>query len=216
MLKEEDKLEIQKRLKDMKDPVRLTLFTQKLDQGCQYCTETETLLKELAELSDKIELNMLNFVTDTEAKERYGIERIPSIIIEDTQDYGIRYYGIPSGYEFATLLETVISMSKNEFGLPDELRKKVEAIDKPVHIQVFVTPTCPYCPGAAFTGYKLARYNELITADTIEVSEFPGLGQKYQVMGVPKVVINEEHSFEGALPDEQFIEKVTEAAAQQE
>jgi len=211
MLRDEDKKEISKRLADMKDPVKMVLFTQKLDSNCQYCNETETLLNEVAELSDKLELQVLNFVSDKEAKEKYNVDKIPALIVQNEVDYGIRFYGIPSGYEFATLLEVILSVSAKDSGFSEEAKNKIKTINKPVHIQVFVTPTCPYCPSAAFMGYKLAQENENITADTVEVSEFPDLGQKYSVMGVPKIVINEDHSFEGALPEDMYIEKVLEA-----
>jgi len=208
MLREEDKTEIRKRLEDMKNPVKMVLFTQKVAAECQYCADTETLLTEVAELSDKLELEILNFVNDQEAKEKYNVDKIPALIIQNEKDYGIRFYGIPSGYEFATLLEIILAVSEGSSGLSDEAKEAVKKIDKPLHIQVFVTPTCPYCPRAVIMGYFLAMENDLITSDTVEVSEFPHLGQKYEVMGVPKIVMNEDHSFEGALPENLFIEQV--------
>ena len=208
MLRDEDKTEIRKRLEDMKNPVKIVLFTQKVAAECQYCSETETLLNEVTELSDKLELEVLSFVSDKEAKEEYNVDKIPALIIRNEKDYGIRYYGIPSGYEFATLLEIVLAVSEGSSGLSDDAKETIKKINKPLHIQVFVTPTCPYCPRAAIMGYFLAMENEFITSDTIEVSEFPQMGQKYEVMGVPKIVMNEDHSFEGALPEPQFIEQV--------
>lgn len=211
MLKDEDKKQIQDRLMDMTDSVKLVFFTQKLAGACQYCTETEQLLKEVSGLSEKLELQILNFITDKEQVESYGIDKIPATVIEGNKDYGIRFYGIPAGYEFATFLDVILLVSSGSSGISSNFQKEIQEIQKPVHIQVFVTPTCPYCTRAALTAQQLAIESEMIKVGIVEVTEFPQLAQKYGVMGVPKIVINEKHSFEGALPENLFVEHVLNA-----
>ncbi|MFC1569598.1 thioredoxin family protein [bacterium] len=206
MLNEEDKKQIQIQLEKMVNPVLLNFFTQQLVGACQYCLETERLLKELTELSNLLTLNIFNFVTDKDQVQASKIDKIPAIVIQAEKDVGIRFYGIPTGYEFASFLQLILMLSQNSSGLSDVLIKRLDQIQSPVHIQVFVTPTCPYCTRAASTAYQFAMENDHISADVIEISEFPHLAQKYSVMGVPKVVINESHSFEGALPEELFLE----------
>ncbi len=210
MLNEEDKAEIQKRFEDLNKAVKLVLFTQKVAGSCQFCVETERLLKEVVELSDILELEVLNFITDTDAVQSYGVDKIPATIVQGTEDFGIRFYGIPTGYEFATLMETILQVSANDSGLPKQMKERLKNLNKPVHIQVFVTPTCPYCSGAAITAAKLAIEHQSITADIVEVTEFPQLAQKYAVMGVPKVVLNGDRSFEGAVNEQAFVEHVLE------
>ena len=211
MLKEEDKKAVRDRLEQMTDSVKLIFFTQQLAGTCQYCTETEQLLKEVTELSDQLDLEVNNYITDKEKVDTLGIDKIPATAINGAEDYGIRFYGIPSGYEFATLLEAILRVSSGESGLPDNLKTQLEEVAKPVHIQVFVTPTCPYCSRAGLTAIQMALENTFITSDIVEVTEFPQLGQKYGVMGVPKVVINEDHGFEGAVPENLFVEHVLNA-----
>ncbi len=211
MLKDEDKKQIQNRFKDITHYVKLIFFTQKLAGACQYCTETEQLLKEVSTLSEKIELQVYNFVTDKAQVESYGIDKIPATVIEGKQDYGIRFYGIPAGYEFATFLDVILMVSSGSSGINSDFLKKIQKIQKPVHIQVFVTPNCPYCTRAAFIAQQLTVESAMIKASIVEVTEFPQLGQKYGVMGVPKIVINEEHRFEGALPENLFVEHVLNA-----
>jgi len=74
--------------------------------------------------------------------------------------------------------------------------------------QVFVTPTCPCCPLAIRTAHQLAIESNHVRADMIEISEFPYLAQRYAVMSVPKIVINEDYSFIGAQPAEYFVEQI--------
>jgi glutaredoxin-like protein len=209
-LSEADKNEIRAMFAEMVHPVKIINFTQTLE--CTYCRETRQILEEVAELSDLITLEVLNHMENKEKADSYGIEdKIPAIIIEGDKDYGIRYYGIPSGYEFSTLLEDIIMVSKRDSGLKPETKAKLATLVKPVHIKVFVTPTCPYCPSAAITAHKMAFESDMIKSEVIESIEFPFLAQKYGVYGVPKVVINEKVSFEGALPEEMFLDYVLRA-----
>jgi len=112
---------------------------------------------------------------------------------------------------FNTFIDNIINVSKGTTNLSEETKKKLQAIEKPVHIQVFVTLTCPYCPIAAGLAHKFAIESDKVRADVIEVGEFPHLGQKYSVMGVPKIVINERMELVGAVPESQFVEHVVQA-----
>jgi len=122
------------------NPVRLLMFTQE-KAACQYCRETEQIVQEVAGLSDLIEVEVHNFIADGDKAEEYDIARIPAIAVIGEKDYGVRFYGIPSGYEFTTLIEDIMAVSQGESGLSDATREAVAALTEPVHIQVFITPT---------------------------------------------------------------------------
>ncbi|HVB38110.1 MAG TPA: thioredoxin family protein [Vicinamibacterales bacterium] len=192
-------------------PVTLVLFTQ--GQGgaleCEYCSETRELAEELAALSDKITLEVRDFVGDADEVRKYGIDKIPALVVmrggAEPKDYGIRLYGIPAGYEFATLLEDVRMVSRGEAALRPETLEALGRLTGPVRVQVFVTPTCPYCPRAVLLAHKLAMASDLITGDMVEATEFPHLAQRYHVQGVPRTVINEVIHIEGAVPEQQLI-----------
>ncbi|MGD8806786.1 MAG: thioredoxin family protein, partial [Chloroflexota bacterium] len=135
----------------------------------------------------------------------YNVDKIPATIVmrggQQPKDYGIRYYGIPSGYEFSSLIEDIKLVAAGESGLSSQTKDWAAKIEEPVHLQVFVTPTCPYCPQAVILAHRLAMESELIHADMVEATEFPDLSMKYQVMGVPRTVINETTYVEGATPE---------------
>ena len=191
--------------------VKLIYFTQELE--CQFCRETHQLMNELKELgSGKIDLEVYNFVNDKEQVEKYNIDKIPAIAVTaGDKDFGIRYYGIPSGYEFSSILEDIQEVAAGEPSVSEETREAIQKITHPIHLQVFITPTCPYCPGAVLMAHKLAMLNENITADMVEATEFPHLSMKYNVRGVPRTVIGEDHAIEGALPEPNFVQKVLSA-----
>jgi glutaredoxin-like protein len=199
------------------NPVKLVMFTQAIE--CQFCAETRQIVEEIANLSDKITSEIYNFVTDKATADLYDVDKIPAIAIlrvEDGEDrdYGIRFYGIPSGYEFTTVIEDIVDVSKGDSGLQPKSKEAVASIAEPVHFQVFVTPTCPYCTQAVRLAHRFAIESDLITADMVESIEFPHLANKYQVYGVPRTVINETVHQEGAVPEPMMLAKLLEALGQ--
>ncbi len=208
-LREKDIQTLNKRFESLNKPLRLINFTQEIE--CQFCRETRMLLQEVADISDKIALEVYNLQLDKEVADKYSIDKIPATVVMADKDIGIRFYGIPSGYEFASLLETIEFVSSDKSPLKGDTLDKIKTINKDVHIQVFVTPTCPYCPAAVVLGHALAHASEKIRADMIEITEFPQLANRYAVMGVPRVVINEDTFFEGALPEPGYVNKIFEA-----
>ena len=207
----EDKAKKQARdeLRKLTEEVKLILFTQEIE--CQFCLQTRQLLEEVSALSDKIRLTVYNFILDKDAVKKYGIDKIPATVVEGKLDYGIRFYGFPAGYEFLPLIESIIDVSRRATDLSALSKKTIANLSQPVHIQVFTTPTCPYCPAAVRMSHKLVIESDQITADMIEAVEFPHLVEKYRVSGVPKVVINERVEFVGALPEEAFVAQVMES-----
>lgn len=138
-IQDKDRTVVQTRFEELDQPVKLINFTQ--DVECMYCRETRQLMEEITELSDKITLEEYDFVADEDAVKRYSIDKIPATVVEGDKDYGIRFFGIPSGYEFGTLIEDIIMVSKGDSGLEPETRLALATLNEPVHLQVFVTPT---------------------------------------------------------------------------
>jgi glutaredoxin-like protein len=207
LIPEEHKEHIKNELMEkMENPVKIIMFTQEVE--CQFCAQTRQLINELAALNDKIKVEIHDFLAETDKAKEYGVDKVPALIVMGEKDYGIRFYGLPYGYEFQTLLESIINVSRGKTDLSEETKNKLKEIKTPVHIQVFVTLTCPYCPIVASTAQKFAIENDLIRADVIDISEFPHLALKYAVMGTPKTVINEKVEFIGAFPEDLFLEHV--------
>ena len=206
LISEQHKPHVREELASLQNPVRIIVFTQEFE--CQFCREARELAQEIAQLSNKISIEVYDFMKDAKTAAEYGIDKVPALAVVGKQDYGIRYYGIPAGYEFGTFLKDLKMVSKGTTEISEKSRARLASVNAPVHIQVFVTPTCPYCPMAVSLAHQLAIENPQVRADMIDVTEFPHLGQKYAVMGVPKVVINERVEFTGLLPEDQFLQHV--------
>ena len=192
--------------KNLKDEVRILMFTQETE--CPFCKQARELAEEVGALSNKIKVEVYDFVKDSEKAKEYQINKVPAIAVLGKKDYGIRFYGLAYGYEFRPFTESIINVSRGATNLSEETKKKLASIEKPVHIQVFVSLTCPYCPLVTSLAHQFAMESDLVRADMVDVGEFPHLGQKYSVMGVPKTVINEKTEFVGAVPEELFVQQV--------
>jgi glutaredoxin-like protein len=190
----------------MVDPVKIVMFTQEVE--CRFCSDTRQLVQEIATLNDKIEVEVYDFMVDAAKAQELKIEKIPALAIIGKKDYGVRIYGIPYGYELQTLIAAAVGVSTGKTDLSDKTKAILADVKAPVHIQVFVTLTCPHCPVAASIAHKLAIESDMITADVIDSSEFATLAQKYSVIGVPKIVINEKVDFVGAFSEDLFAEHV--------
>lgn len=213
LLKDQDREHLLKEFEALKDPVKIMVFTQ--ENECQYCAETRQIAEEVAGLSDKISVEVFDFVADQEVAEHYNVDKIPATVImrggDAPKDFGIRYFGIPSGYEFSSIIEDISMVSLGDSGLSDETKGLLKDLTDPLHLQVFVTPTCPYCPGAVRLAHQLAMESDLVKGDMVEAIEFPHLSQKYHVQGVPRTVINESTHMEGMAPEHMLMAKVQEA-----
>ncbi len=208
LLNEEVQGQIKEFLSRMKNPITMVLFTK--EDPCETCKETRQLLSEVAPLNDRITVIEKDINKDKTDAEKYGITLTPSFVVLDEQgDYlGVKFNGIPAGHEINSFLNALIHMSGVELGLDEATIEKIRQIDKKVDIKVFVTLSCPHCPGAVETAHKLAMLNKNIEGSMIEAQTFHELSNKYQVSGVPKIVINDKHELIGNQPLDAFLREI--------
>jgi glutaredoxin-like protein len=138
-IQDSDKPAIKKALSAMRSEVTLSYFTQEIE--CDYCKETRELLEELCAIEDKIRLRVFDFKADPEEVAKFRIDKTPATVVTNGKDPGIRFYGIPAGYEFSSLLDAIMMVSRGETSLSPESKELLKEIKVPVHLQIFVTPT---------------------------------------------------------------------------
>lgn len=199
----------------MTSPVKILFFTQTLD--CETCLQTRQVIDELPPLSERITIEEVNFVIDREQAERYGIDRVPALALighDETgaeRDSHIRFLGTPAGYEFISLVRAILLVGGGAPMLSEESRARVAAVDRPMAIHVFTTPTCPHCPRAVILAHEMAWANANVTAYAVEATEYPDLARRFHVTGVPKTVVDGSVEILGALPEDAFIEQALSA-----
>jgi len=140
-LQERDREAVRQEFSKLTGPVKLVVFSQEL-AAADLCRQNEQLVREVAELTDgKATVEVLNLAIDRERAEAYGVDQVPAIIVEGARDYGLRFYGIPSGYEFGNLIDAIVVASTGEPALSDETKTSLHELTEPVDIKVFSTPT---------------------------------------------------------------------------
>lgn len=140
MLTPRDQEAVRKEFQKLAGPVKLIVFSQELTAP-ELCRQNELLAREVAELSDHLSVEVLNLAIDRERAAAYGVDQVPAIVVEGARDYGIRFFGIPSGYEFSNLIDAIIVASSGEPALSEATKASLAALDADVEIKVFSTPT---------------------------------------------------------------------------
>jgi alkyl hydroperoxide reductase subunit AhpF len=141
ILNDRDRLAVTEELRKLAGPVKLVVFVEQLGPGAEYSVETERLVREVAECSDQVTVEVYNLHIDRDRAAAYGIERTPAIVIEGARDYGIRFFGIPAGYEFTNLIDGMQVAASGEPRLSPETLERLRGVTTPIHLQVFTTPT---------------------------------------------------------------------------
>lgn len=200
--------------KHLKSEVGLRLFTQRPSpiaipgRDCRYCPQAQQLLEELAELSPKLKLEMVDFYAEADTAREEGITRIPALILGPEHGGRVRFYGLPLGYELPALIESMKAVSKGATRLSVNTRKQLRRVNRPVHLQVFVTPGSEVSAGMALLANAMAVESAHITTDVIEAEEFPDLARRYGVRQVPLTIINEFATVNGMVSEGELLERV--------
>ena len=204
-------------LKDMKNPVDLYVFIDSTDPHCHYCDVTKRFAEFMSEAAPKgsdgqslLRVHVLDRArqSDLQVFAEFRVERVPTVAF--IKGY-LRWTGAPLGEEIKALVETVVRLSVDESGLSEETKAAIkEKLNGKVVIETVVTPSCPYCPYAALMAHMVAyeackagKCNVL--SDVVEAYENQDIAEKYQVMSVPTVAVNESVEFIGVPYEENFI-----------
>jgi len=139
IISEKDREQLIKLLKSIPNNVRIVMFTQEFE--CEYCKVTRELLEDVSGLSDKISLEVYDFVREADLAKNYGVDKIPAFALLGDHDYGIRFYGVPAGYEFSAIIEDIIDVSRQNPNLSEDVLSDLSRVDQPVHIQVLISPS---------------------------------------------------------------------------
>jgi glutaredoxin-like protein len=208
---------LQKQLRDvfgaLPRPVTLLVFVRANDREapCETCQETRELVEELASISEgKVRVETRDLVEHSAEATLHGIDKVPALVVlGEGKELGIRFFGAPSGYEFATLIEDIRMASTGRTDLAESTLEQLARLTAPLHLKVFVTPTCPYCPRAVLLAHKMAMASDWVTADAIDATEFPELAAHYRVQGVPRTIANDVIHMEGAVPEAMLMARLS-------
>ncbi len=207
LIDERTREEVGRRLATLEAPVRLTLRHGGAGaDDCPTCAASRELVETLGEI----------------APERVLVELVEPPLHSDLpqlevsrpgEEARVVFQGLPSGFEFATLIDALERVGGVGPEFSAAAQGRIDQLDSDLEVTVFVTPSCPYCPSAASLANRLALSSKRVRARTVEANEFPELSERHGVRGVPHTVVNGSSAFVGALPEENFVERVLALAA---
>jgi glutaredoxin-like protein len=214
MLDDNVKKQVSEMFATLEHRVEVLLFVSESKERCQYCAETRQLLQEVTDLSDKLSLTVYDLEKDAGLAGQYKVDSVPEFVLTGREgdqilDYGIRYKGIPAGHEFTSLVNDLVLVSHRDSNLSEETRQFLRDLKEPVHLQVFVTPTCPHCPRAVVLAHQMALESPMVEAVMVEAMEFPELADRFDVSGVPQTTINMgAGTVVGSVPEGHLINEI--------
>jgi alkyl hydroperoxide reductase subunit AhpF len=134
---------------ELRHPVRIRLFTQPVSRlfipgrpTCETCPEAEALMTEVAELSDQVYLETIDVSAHPEAAREAGVALVPTVTVDGGADAGVRFIGLPDGYEFTSFVETLLAAGAEPgHGLSAETVQRLSELTEDIDIKTFVTPT---------------------------------------------------------------------------
>jgi len=192
-------------------PLSLVVFTTGGEKA-KASEAAERLAAQLAEFSDKITTESVDFEGNRQRATSLGVVRAPCIAVLAGERAPVRFYGVPGGKELDVLVATLRRAAGGDHGLSAETLARLADLPQETHIEVFVTLTCRFCPQAAETACRLALASERVKADIIELSSFMELAERHGIRSVPFVMVNGREAFRGVKSEEEFIAAVAKAA----
>lgn len=165
--------------------------------------ELHRFLHDIASVSDRINV-----------EERLTVDQLRSpvsfLIEADGVDTGIRFSGIPSGHEFNSLVLALLHAGGVAPKLDEDLKTRVEHIQKPLHFEIFVSLSCHNCPDVVQTLNQFAVLNPNVHTEMIDGGVFPELIEERDIQGVPSVYLNGELFANGKVDAGTLVEKLLE------
>ena len=184
----------------MEQPLILKLY---LD-GRPVSAELESFMSALEALSGKLKVD----VCDRQTQENFApwVE----VCFADGIPTGLAFHGVPSGHEFTSFVLGLYNAAGPGQPLDEATRKRIAAITNKIDIKILVTLSCTMCPDLVVAAQRIAAANPNITAHVYDIRHFEDLKNRYQVMSVPCMVINDDMVLFGKKNMAQILDLLTE------
>ncbi len=206
ILKDHEREYVENVFRLVANQVTLSFFRKQPENHAE--RETLTILDEISSISDMIKLKVYDFEKDKAEVKKFQIDKVPAIVVEGDKDFGIRFYGVPSGFLISSLIEDVVQISKNDSELSTATKQKLKEVDHSLNLEVFVKPTSPYSPSLVNIAHRMAMESEHISAHLVNIENYPHLAMRFNIQDVPHTVVNGKESVEGALDEQDFTDKI--------
>jgi glutaredoxin-like protein len=173
---------------------------------CPFCEDAQTLMREIASLSPRINLAVHDFYEEPSAAGALGVDKVPGIVIRGGSNRAVRFFGMPTGAEFPGFIQTLMEFSAGTVPLEAESQRKLKRIRDDVKIEVYVQPSCEYSPAVTRTAFRLPLASKKLHVSAIEAREFPQLLERYGFRATPTIFVDEALVLTGAIDEATLLD----------
>ncbi len=193
IIDEESRKFLEEKFSILDDNVEIKIYYDPKDSNVKdYVDFTKNFFKEIEEINSKIKVTMVETEVGSKTNTGVTIRTNPSVTIGEEKGYKILFSGAPLGYEASQIVETIVMVSTGNHEFDNNIENELSSLSKDVNIKVFVTPTCPYCPGAAYLANRIAVASKgKVLSEVIEANENPNLAIQWGIESVPTQIIND-------------------------
>lgn len=172
--------------------------------------QMEEFLSEISSLSDKIDFHSLNKNENLELEKKVDAERFPTIAFfdQDNNFKGIKFSTLPGGHELNSFILALYNIAGAGQKISEESKKKIDGISTPQKIKIGVTLSCSRCPESVQSAQRIAIENSNIAVEVIDVFTFPKFREKFEIMSVPAIIIDDKLVGFGQKNIEQFLDLI--------
>ena len=161
-------------------PLLLRLYSD----GSDAAKENQSLLQDLAELSNKLTYEVL--------PAEKGRNNALVICDSNGKEKGMNFHGVPGGHEFNSFILALYNAAGPGQDVGDDMQQRIEKISHPIHMDIVVSLSCTMCPDLVAAAERIAADNEKVTVDVYDLAHYPEWQKKYNIMSVPCLIINEK------------------------
>lgn len=170
------------------------------DDHTELASKLREFCEEFSSLSERIHYEVVN--TDSDP----GIH----ILSYDGLSDRIVFHGVPGGHEFNSFIVALYNTAGPGQAIDESLLASIKAIDKDVDIKVVVSLSCTMCPEAVMGSQRIASLNTRVKAQMYDIQYYPDLKDKYNIMSVPCIILNDSKVVFGKKNASDFVELIAE------
>lgn len=181
-----------------------------VDESLPKSFELRDLVLDISNLSDKLQSKIYIKGSNPEIEEKINADKFPIVaLLNNKGDYsGVKFHGVPGGHELNSFILAIYNLAGPGQDIDDDVLLLIQNIEKKVNIKVGVSLSCHFCPDVVAASQRIAIENENVEAEMINLSEFSDLKNKYKIMSVPAIIINDEKVYFGSNTIEEIINMI--------
>lgn len=178
-----------------------------VDESNSKSIELRDLILDIADLDERVNAEVYNKGENVEVENKIHADKYPVVALLDSDNKysGVKFHGVPGGHELNSFILAIYNLGSAGQQISEETLNNIKKIDKDINIKVCVSLSCHLCPDVVVSSQRIAIGNEKVEAEMIDISNFKEIKDKFKVMSVPAIIVNDEQIYFGAKKIDEII-----------